>query len=464
MVETEAQQNIRKVDALYKPFPTFAEWAKCGVDIARWDRYTALVEAHRQLSPAAQLRSRQIVERAAAVDTGAIEGLYETNHGITFTIATQAASWETALDNKAMSFFESQLRAYEYVLDFATNKAPLAEAWIRELHAQICGNQETYGVQTSIGPQQQPLPKGEYKIHPNHVRQPDGSVHAYAPVDSTPEEMHRLCMAMSSEDFLSAHPVLQASYAHYAFVVIHPFADGNGRVARALASVFTYRSNSVPLLILMENRRDYLESLRAADAGDFQPFVDFILERGLDAIKLFDESVKAAAAPSLEDSVAALKRLYVTKGGYSQEDIESAGVKYLTAFRDVLEERLKAVNLPNIFTHGVGIDSTNGEIADTRYRLPSGNQRRIFVSMTTTAPAQASVGFNFDLHIPKDCDREDDLKLYSKSLNETIDARITELLPEPTPALKMRLKIAAERVVSSQLDLLLTQAAKALRG
>lgn len=463
MVESEAQQYIRKVDASYKPFPPFAEWVKCSVDAEKWDRHTALVEAHRSLSPEAHLRSRQIVERAAAVDTGAIEGLYDTNYGITFTIATQAASWETALDNKAMSFFESQLHAYEYVLDFATNKAPLAEAWIRELHAQICGNQETYAVQTSVGPQQQPFPKGEYKIHPNHVRQPDGSVHAYAPVDSTPEEMHRLCMEMSSEEFLSAHPVLQASYAHYAFVIIHPFADGNGRVARALASVFTYRSNSVPLLILMENRRDYLESLRAADAGDFQPFVDFILERGLDAIKLFDESVKAASAPSIEESVASLKKLYVTKGGYSHEDVESAGGKYLVAFRAALEERLKEVGAENVFSHGIGFDASSEAPTDRRYRSPMGNQRRIVLTVSTQAPAQASFAITFDLWVPKDCDREDDLKIYSQAPKEVFDARITELLPEPTPALKMRLKIVAERVISSYLNLLLKEAAKRLR-
>lgn len=30
--------------------------------------------------------------------------------------------------------------------------------------------------------------------------------------------------------FVKAHPVLQAAWAHFAFVAVHPFADGNGRV------------------------------------------------------------------------------------------------------------------------------------------------------------------------------------------------------------------------------------------
>lgn len=171
------------------------------------------------------------------------------------------------------------------------------------------------------------------------MRLPDGSVHAYAPLDLTAEEMHRLCLELNKEEFLTAHPILQVSYAHYALVVIHPFADGNGRVARALGSVFTYRSSSVPLLILVENRQDYLESLRTADTGNYQPFVDFILERGLDAIRLFDESIRAAMAPSVDDAVAKLKGLYVTKGGYSHKEVDLAGEKFINAFEAAMKQQ-----------------------------------------------------------------------------------------------------------------------------
>src|SRR5207249_3959278 len=140
----------------------------------------------------------------------------------------------------------------------------------------------TYTAYTEIGIQELPLPKGEYKHLPNHVLGMDSKVHSYAPVDLTPEEMHRLCQELNSQIFLSAHPVLQSSYAHFAFTVIHPFADGNGRVARALASVFTYRASSIPLLILAEDRLEYLSALRTADERNYQAFVDFTLEKTLD--------------------------------------------------------------------------------------------------------------------------------------------------------------------------------------
>lgn len=73
-------------------------------------------------------------------------------------------------------------------------------------------------------------------------------LHHYAPVAEAQPEMARLIREIRSGSFTEAHPVMQAAFAHYAFVCIHPFPDGNGRVARALASVFLYRSPGVPLL------------------------------------------------------------------------------------------------------------------------------------------------------------------------------------------------------------------------
>jgi Fic family protein len=144
------------------------------------------------------------------------------------------------------SLFEAQLHAYDYVLDLATKAEPISEAAIRALHSEVCRAQSTYRVVTGIGPQEQALPKGQYKILPNHVRTRKGTDHSYAPVDVTPAEMARLVAELRSDAFLGAHPVVQAAYAHYCLAVVHPFADGNGRVARALASAFTYRAISMP--------------------------------------------------------------------------------------------------------------------------------------------------------------------------------------------------------------------------
>ncbi|MBX6332884.1 MAG: mobile mystery protein B [Gemmatimonadaceae bacterium] len=69
---------------------------------------------------------------------------------------------------------------------------------------------------------------------------------------------------------------------HHRMVSIHPFPNGNGRHARLLADVlvaqrgaprFTWGRTS--LQVAGKPRRAYLDALRAADAGSFQPLLGF---------------------------------------------------------------------------------------------------------------------------------------------------------------------------------------------
>lgn len=455
----------RAADAAYRSFPPFAEWARCRVDRVRWDRYTAVLEERGKASAEQLAQAREVVKRAAAVDTGAIEGLYETDRGFTFTVATQAAIWEAALDARGpqvRALIESQLKAYDYVLDVATQHTPISESWIRTMHAELCAAQPEYTVMTEVGPQTQRLPLGEYKHLPNHVRVPGGGVHAYAPVDLVPAEMHRLMETLRSEEFLAAHPVLQASYAHYAFVVIHPFADGNGRVARALSSVYTYRSHSIPLLILVENRKEYLDSLAAADGGDHQAFVDFVMERALDAILLVNESLGAALAPQLSGALDALDALFTTRGGYTQERVDEAGKLLLDLFLEELTHQGESTSQgqrlsiwSNRFHPTLAFDVPNTRPA----WVPDGNG--LFLMVKIGAPVSESLSREFGVVVPTDAGREDDVSLVDLDTQRRVfNARLSELIPSPTAALRMRISIAAQRVLGELVHELVGQAKK----
>ncbi len=486
---SKALFDPREADAKYEPFPSFAAWsAQITLDEARWGRYTARLEGLRkESSPELLRKAKEVVERAAAVDTGAIEGLYETDRGFTFTVATEAVLWQSVVAEKkgpeVLALIESQLRAYDYVLDFATQKVPLAEVWIRRLHEEICRDQKTYKAYTELGIQELPLPKGVYKHLPNHIRRQDGQIHAHAPVDLTPAEMHRLCEELRADDFAAAHPVLQASYAHYAFVRIHPFADGNGRTARALASIFTYRSSSVPLMILTDNKGAYLDSLEKADAGRYQNFADFIMERVIDSIQLFEESIKAARQPAFEEAAAQFKRLYQTKGGYTQAEVDNAGYELMQLFQDTISQELEKVKMLETIRVARNNQLNGHKVMETGYRLPvKDGPLYLNLYFSVAAPLKASISRHFALEVPKDCDQEDSL-LIRKTVAESntqqdlraftnqfftqrsdrdhhFYARINELHPAPTGALQMRLKIAAEAIVNEALNELLKLAAE----
>lgn len=285
--DTFIESATNNIDNQYKPFPPFSVWANLEVAVASWNKLQQqLTTAKKAVSKEIFSRALDFTLRTAAIDTGALEGLYLTNRNFTMSVATQAIVWEAENQEQQdiRRFFEAQFQAYELVLDAVTGATPLSEAWVRELHHQICDAQDTYQVLTPSGLQNQPLPKGEYKKYPNHVALANGTFFAYAPVKETPHETRRLLDEINTDSFKNAHPALQSAYVHYAFILIHPFADGNGRVARAFASLYLYRALSIPLIIYYDQRDDYLSALRKADKGEPQVFLDFIYNRGIETM------------------------------------------------------------------------------------------------------------------------------------------------------------------------------------
>jgi Fic family protein len=300
------REDVAAVDALYRPFPDFSGWPRLGpVHRDLWARFSAELNDQKSRVTAHQLaRAVTVAVRAAAVDTGAIEGLYQVDRGFTMSVALQTLAWEHALDERGegvRELFEAQLAGYELAIDAVTGKAPLSEAWLRSLHEQICAPQAAYRVLTAVGWQEQPFQKGRYKDSPNHVRLADGSYHAYAPVADVAPEMRRLFEQLRTSAFEDAHPVEQAAYAHYALTAVHPFADGNGRVARALGSVYLYKSLSIPLVIYANQRAAYFDAIARADEGQAGPFLAFVADCGIDSMRLVEEILRPTAGPQPDE-------------------------------------------------------------------------------------------------------------------------------------------------------------------
>jgi len=60
------------------------------------------------------------------------------------------------------------------------------------------------------------------------------------PSNEVPILMEEFLTWLNSEESSKLHPVIIAGISHYEFVRIHPFVDGNGRCARALATLILY--------------------------------------------------------------------------------------------------------------------------------------------------------------------------------------------------------------------------------
>jgi Fic family protein len=340
----------------YRPFPASVNW---GVDFdpSLVDRYAGrLQEAKASATPEQVSKVMDEALRTAAVDTGALEGLYATDRGFTRTVATQAAAWEMQTAEKGdhvKGVIEDAIAAYEMVLDAVTAQALpfITEALIRQLHEVMCASQQTYRVYVDSlkAFQDQKLPLGEYKKMPNSPTLTSGEVHDYASPLETTAEMERLIEELRTKEFLAAHPIVQAAYAHYAFVCVHPFVDGNGRVARALASVFLYRRPGVPLVIFADQKNRYLDALEAADAGSPDAFVQFLAERVIDTVNLVSEALSVTTDDALQSD---LETIRSAMADGVDEGLLLAAERLRVSVQIRLQEALNSIDL----SHRVSID------------------------------------------------------------------------------------------------------------
>lgn len=381
-------------DEHYVPFAAFADWAGEPISSA-WPEYLANLDQARAVAGPDELRAAlQFALRSAAVETGAIEGLYATTRGITRTVAIQGALWEAELEKMGADVrghFEAQLAAFELVLDAATKRMPVSDKWLRELHATTTAAQRSYRVLTDLRWQDHVLAHGEYKDQPNNVTLADGSVHWYAPVLETPAEVHRLVEELRSELLVHSHPVLQAAYAHHALTAIHPFSDGNGRVARALASMFLYRGVGVPLVVFSDQQERYWDALAAADRGQRLPFVSFVEERGLDTMALLSDRLHEASSP-LDAQAVNIRNRFRAHGGLTHAETHAVGQRLFTRVHEVLNEEVGQLSL------GPDVDATFGYsgVGDCTfwgrpYHLFPGSQK-LEVVLASRQPACRAVG------------------------------------------------------------------------
>lgn len=442
--------------ALYAPFASFADWADLVVDDGYWVEYLSRIKEFDTADASLLAHARSVAKRAAAVDTGAIEGLYQLDRGVTITIATQVGYWQAAYAKEAervRSMIDNQLSAYDEVIDFATGAVAIGEAWIRQLHTKLCQSQGTYTVHTSQGQQQQALPVGVYKTQPNHVHEQSGRLKEYAPVDDTAPEMARFVQELRSPKFEKAHPVLQAAYAHYAFVCIHPFADGNGRVARALGSVFTNRAASIPLFILTEHRDAYFRALESADAGNLQGFVDFVQARCIDAFALVIRSLVSAKLPDPIDRRTQLHALYRTPGGYTHFEVDEAGVRLFEAVTAKINQLAREFSSPEInIATSIQSQESPGTLPENYRSLISKSRRRMEVVMSSKEPAEARTAFNLWVFVPTNCTADSQVIVMCDFGNHPLGIAMRDIHPSVSTVAELHIAMHLSGIFGLTLD------------
>lgn len=96
------------------------------------------------------------------------------------------------------------------------------------------------------------------------------------------------------------HPLELAVLLHHRFLQIHPFIDGNGRVAREMLN-FVVRRNGYPDVIVPNGRRDeYISALEEADNDDLAPLMELMANVMLsEYFDIFDEHLSIDHGPNI---------------------------------------------------------------------------------------------------------------------------------------------------------------------
>lgn len=149
----------------------------------------------------------------------------------------------------------------------AVKEMPLTQNFIRTLHKTLLREDYTVyrdlpgGVQTSYT-----VHAGTYKTRPNSVITRYGDRFEYASPEETPGLMTELVdwyNAAEKEGRLS--PVELAALFHYRYIRIHPFEDGNGRIARLMVNFILCRHDYPMIVVRSRNKSEYLEALHQTD-------------------------------------------------------------------------------------------------------------------------------------------------------------------------------------------------------
>lgn len=109
---------------------------------------------------------------------------------------------------------------------------------------------------------------------------------------------------------------VEAAWLLHRFAQIHPFADGNGRVARALASLVFIKRGWFPVIIKRDDpQRRYIEALEKADAGDLRPLIGIFVEAQRAAlIDASEVAFDVSPITSTHDAVIAVRDRLIQKG------------------------------------------------------------------------------------------------------------------------------------------------------
>lgn len=252
-----------------------------------------------------------------------LEFNYNSNHieGNTLTYGqTELLLLFGKVVNEASMKDLEEMKAHNVCLKMIQEEAadahmPLTETFIRQLHHTLLREDYTLYRQLPDGATTSyVIHAGIYKTRPNSVITVTGERFEYASPEETPALMTDLVEWYNAEEQKGAlSPIELATVLHYRYIRIHPFEDGNGRMARLLVNYILTRHH-YPMIVVKSHDKDrYLTALNRCDIQvgptpsvgahaeleQLKPFVDYMAQCLEAALTI---NIKAAKGENINEA------------------------------------------------------------------------------------------------------------------------------------------------------------------
>lgn len=247
-----------------------------------------------------------------------LEFNYNTNHieGNTLTYGqTELLLLFGKVVNEANMKDLEEMKAHNVCLKMIQEEAadkdhPLTETFIRQLHHTLLREDYT---QYDDSNKSFTIHAGIYKTRPNSVLTVTGEHFEYASPEETPALMTDLVEWYNIEEQKAKlSPIELAAVFHYRYIRIHPFEDGNGRIARLLVNYILMRHHYPMIVVKSKDKNRYLTALNRCDVQVgatpsvgahaepelLTPFIDYMAQCLESALTV---CIRAAKGESIEE-------------------------------------------------------------------------------------------------------------------------------------------------------------------
>ncbi|MGS2716735.1 Fic family protein [Eionea flava] len=330
------------------------------------------------------------MQREWAIETGIIERLYSWDRGVTETLIEQGVDSSLISHGGGINREEAENIAkmindqqgiVEGLFAFVKGEQSFSEHFIRSMHEQLTAHQDYTEALTPEGKLVKvALLKGKYKEQQNNPKRQDGTTHEYCPPELVTDEMERLVKLYLAYDADGVPPDVLSAWLHHRFTQIHPFQDGNGRIARAIASLVFLKAGLFPLVVRDSDRESYITALEKADEGELALLVKLFAKRQRDSIlSALGIQQQVEQAKHSEQIISNAIALLTKKSKAEKEQINSVydvsaklqerAREKLSEIQSRLDSQLRSIQTRNNETYNASLKcAKDGDLASYYFR------------------------------------------------------------------------------------------------